>query len=262
MLDYVVCVRHDDERLKKNIGHNIEGYRSNVMQINREEMMEKLGCSFYTIENIETGRSFPNFEMLKRLTNVSNIPIYYFVMLDYELNVDYSYRELMSGYTEAEQIQILMYTQCEKYHMLYAYHEGMIQAMNSKEGVINYETIGYLIRFERIKRGLSPKELAEKIHCTEKSLNNIETGNGKVSFKMLLCICHVLHVPMDYFLISCLENKKNAINYMLVDIFENVNEKMKDYFRRFVSLLQYKIDIEKEAPKEEIKEKFGYKKIT
>lgn len=248
MVEYIV---HDinifnDEKIKKNIGHNIAKYRNNVLKAKREGLMEALECSFCTIVNIETGKSYPSFHTIKNLTKLYNLPIYYFTMIGYEMNLDYSYRKLISGYTSAEQIEMLMHTHCEKYNMLSLYDKKRIEEMSSMEGHINYETIGYLIRFERIKRGMSLKEFADKINYTEKSLNNIETGNGKVSFKMLLCICNILHIPMDYFLVGCLENKENAINYMLMDLFADTGTSEREFLIRFVKLLEYRLDKRKE----------------
>ena len=256
MVEYIV---HDiniynDEKIKKNIGHNIAKFRSDVLKRKREDFMEELECSFCTMVNIETGKSYPNFHTIKNLTKISNLPIYYFTMIGYEINLDFSYRKLISGYTDAEQIEILMHTQCEKYNMLSLYDKKMIEEMGSMEGNINYEAIGYLIRFERIKRRMSQREFADKINYTEKSLNNIETGNGKVSFKMLLCICNVLHVPMDYFLVGCLENKENAINYMLMDIFSNTKTNEREFLVRFVQLLEYRIDMNKKDASNNIKQ--------
>ena len=247
MVEYIV---HDtniynDEKIKKSIGHNIARFRNDVLKKKREDFMEELECSFCTMVNIETGKSYPNFHTIKNLTRLSNLPIYYFTMADYEINLDYSYRKLISGYTSAEQIQILMHTQCEKYNMWSFYDNNMVEEMGSMEGKVNYEVIGYLIRFERIKRKMSQREFADKINYTVKSLNNIETGNGKVSFKMLLCICNILHIPMDYFLVGCLENKDNSVNYMLMDTFSNTETKERDFLVRFVELLEYKIDMYK-----------------
>ena len=42
-----------DEINKKQIGNQIKQYREDVLQMSREKFGEKIGCRYYTLENVE-----------------------------------------------------------------------------------------------------------------------------------------------------------------------------------------------------------------
>lgn len=57
--------------------------------------------------------------------------------------------------------------------------------------------IGELIRSERIKRGWTQEDLAEKIHSTSKTIQRIETGKTKPRLSTWTALAIVLDLPPD-----------------------------------------------------------------
>lgn len=57
--------------------------------------------------------------------------------------------------------------------------------------------IGELIRSERIKRGWTQEDLAEKIHSTSKTIQRIETGKTKPRLSTRTALAVVLGIPSD-----------------------------------------------------------------
>ncbi|MDE7433528.1 MAG: helix-turn-helix domain-containing protein, partial [Lachnospiraceae bacterium] len=107
-----------------------------------------------------------------------------------------------------------------------------------------YETIGYLVRFEREKRGMSRKELADKLGFEEKSINNFEFGNSHISFKALNKICNIMQAPMDYFLVGYMENKSVAVDYLLMDLFKNTTHDERYFLEQFIRLMRYRLEMD------------------
>jgi transcriptional regulator with XRE-family HTH domain len=236
----------DDQANKKMIGENIMHLRKKELKMKREELTRAIDCSFYTLENIEHGRTFPKIDMIQKLATVMKQPIYTYVMKEYNLEINYEEKAIISQCSVEEQIQVLMYAEYEKYNILQLYNPDMIQAMCAKSETVNYKTIGYLIRFEREKRGMSIEKLAELLDCTKKSLQNIESANGNISFRLLLLLCNKLQIPIDYFMVGCLQEKSCAVNYLLVDLFRNITKGQQDYYQQLIRLLVYKVKVDKE----------------
>lgn len=235
----------EDNMFKKSIGNSIKKYREEILQITRERFGDKIGCKYYTLENVERGVSYPDINFIAELSNHCGRPIYSFIMNDYEIRVSYADRKLLGNYPAESQMDILMRTECEKYDILHMYDKIMIKKIFSKEKMMKNETIGYLVRFEREKRKMSKRELADKIGFEEKSINNFEFGNSHISFRALNKICNIMQVPMDYFLAGYLENKNVVIDYLLMDLFDKTNEKERYYLEEFIRLLKYRLEMDK-----------------
>lgn len=233
----------EDDIFKKEIGKSIKKYREEILQITRERFGDKIGCKFYTLENVERGVSYPDINFISGLSNHCGRPIYSFIMSDYEIRVSYADRKLLGSYPAETQLDILMHTECEKNDILYMYDKKMIRGIFNNEKRLRNETIGYLVRFEREKRKMSRGELAGKIGFEEKSINNFEFGNSRISFRALNKICNVMQVPMDYFLAGYLDNKNVVIDYLLMDLFKNTNEKERYFLEEFIRLLKYRIEM-------------------
>ena len=229
---------------KKKIGNSIKKYREEILQFTRERFADKIGCRYYTLENVERGVSYPDIEFITELSNSSGQPIYLFIMSGYEMEISCVDRNLLGNYPEEAQMNILLRAECEKYNILHMYDKKMITDIFSKEKRMKYETIGYLVRFEREKRGMSKKELADKLGFEEKSINNFEFGNSHISFRALNKICNIMQVPMDYFVAGYLESKSVAIDYLLMDLFGNTNQKERYFLEQFIRLLRYRLEMD------------------
>ena len=229
---------------KKEIGTRIKTYREEKLQYTRERFADFLNCKFYTLENVERGVSYPDIDFMVKLSNGSEQAIHSFIMKDYEMKIPNAERELLGDYPEETQMHILLRTECEKYNVLHMYDKSMIADIFDSETRMKYETIGYLVRFEREKRGMSRKELADKLGFEEKSINNFEFGNSHISFRALNQICHIMQAPMDYFVAGYLDNKRVAIDYLLMDLFENTNPNERDFLEQFIRLMRYRIEMD------------------
>ena len=67
---------------------------------------------------------------------------------------------------------------------------------------VNYASIGNRIRIARLEKGLTQAELSEAAGCSNNYMSHIETGQTKVSLKILLRISHALEYNIDYFLLD------------------------------------------------------------
>ena len=59
--------------------------------------------------------------------------------------------------------------------------------------------VGEKIAALRKERGLTQKQLAEKIYTSDKNLSKWETGKALPSLEFLLSLCAELNVPIDAF---------------------------------------------------------------
>ncbi|MDE7433416.1 MAG: helix-turn-helix domain-containing protein [Lachnospiraceae bacterium] len=234
----------EDYLCKKKIGSSLKKYREEILQITRERFGDLIGCKYYTLENIERGVSYPDINFMTEFSNRTGSPIYPFIMGGYEVEVPCADRELIGDYPEEVQMTILLRAECEKYNILHMYDKKMIAGIFDSETRMKYETIGYLVRFEREKRGMSKKELANLLGFEEKSIHNFEYGNSHISFRALNKICNIMRVPMDYFVAGYLENKGVVIDYLLMDLFGNTNPKERNFLEQFIRLLRYRVEMD------------------
>lgn len=65
---------------------------------------------------------------------------------------------------------------------------------------LEYDLIGKRVRSARLRKGYSQEMLAEKIDCSNNYISHIETGQTKVSLKILTQIAYATDKPLDYFL--------------------------------------------------------------
>lgn len=226
---------YDDVTCKKYLGKNIAKYRTEIIKIKREEFMQHLNCSYCTVENIESGKSYPSLATMKYLADFSNKPIYSYAM-KYSMNVDSRDKEFIQDCTTEEKIELLMRTEYEKYNLLDMFQMDRIREMAGNTDSMNYVLLGYLIQFERRKRKMGRARLAELLRCEKKSLGNIESGNSMISFQRLLCLCNIFEVPVDYFLVGYLKNKEHAIDYMVQDILDTEDRDEKEFLKKFLLL--------------------------
>lgn len=233
-----------DNIVKKIIGSSIKKYREETLKISRERFGDRIGCKYYTLENVERGVSYPDISFMTELSNNFKCPIYSFTMEGYEIQVSYMDRELLGNYPENAQMKILLRAECEKYDILHMYDKKMITGIFNKENRMTYETIGYLVRFEREKRKMSKRELADRLGFEEKSVKNFEFGNSHISFKALNKICNIMQVPMDYFLAGYLEDRNVVIDYLLMDLFNKTNEKERYFLEQFIRLMRYRLEMD------------------
>lgn len=88
---------------------------------------------------------------------------------------------------------------------------------------INYILLGKNIKKCRLSNHLSYRELSDLCNISVKTLRNVESANSKLSISNLISISNALNVSIDYLLMDSLENKSEAIHFMLANIYENLS---------------------------------------
>ena len=63
---------------------------------------------------------------------------------------------------------------------------------------VKYREFGLRVREARKNRGLTMRELAEKINITENFLARIESNNGRAGIGTVIMICNELKISMDF----------------------------------------------------------------
>lgn len=221
----------NDDLVKKGIGKRVLAYRKYSMNCSREQFTKVFDCGDSTLINVERGKCFPDLIFISKLANYSSKSVNSFVTgKDFAINVESEDMRLLERSNDKQKITILMKCLCEKNDMLHMYDRDIVNMIFDERDRFNTKVIGYLINFEREKRNISRKKLAEAINFLEKSLNNLEYGNSTVSFKALYHISEYMGVPLDFFLMGYLKDKKNIIDYLMSDLFSNTNE----YDKRFI----------------------------
>lgn len=113
---------------------------------------------------------------------------------------------------------------------------------------LDFDAIGKRVKKARLEKGYSQATLAEKLDCSNNYISHIETGQTKVSLKILAQISYVLGKPLDYFL---LDTPYVTTDYMLRGEFqgliEGCNRPTLQAVRRMMEIMvKYQRDMEKE----------------
>lgn len=74
-----------------------------------------------------------------------------------------------------------------------------MQSVSLKDKKRTYSSVGKRIRAARLAKGLSQKDLADKLDVNAKYLSRIENGHSGVSAKLLMSIGRIPGKGMDYF---------------------------------------------------------------
>lgn len=227
-------ITYRDENIKKEIGSKIKVYRKMKLGLSRDKFIEGITEKYASIENIETGRSYPDIEFMVRLSNKYHQPICSFIDTGFNETDSGELSFLLEDYSDDDKYRILQKLNIEKHHGL---REISIEEfVNTDSRDIYPVNMGKLIHNERIKRNITCANLAERIGISGKTLSNIEHGNSTMSMGTLYRLCSELSLPLDYLLVDRLEDKSVAINYLLSDIFRDVNEHERKFLEKYIRL--------------------------
>ena len=233
--------RENDELCKKTIGMDLKNFRLEKLGMNRETFSRRIDYSFCTITNVENGKYYPGIDLLTRISKQGDVPLYYLLNQECRLRPKYEDYLLFQGLKEDEIVRILMRLMCEKNDLLSLYDAGMIQELCVNKEYPNPDHVGYLIRLERIKRKVTVRNLSECMGITEKKVKDMEKGNASLPLKKLYFISLLLGVPIDFFLMECIESKRHVIHYLLSDVFGGLNEREREFYVRYIDVLKYKL---------------------
>jgi len=79
---------------------------------------------------------------------------------------------------------------------------------------VKYRELGLRVREARKNRGLTMRELAEKVNITENFLARIESNNGRAGIGTIIMICNELKISMDFlFKDSLFEVESETFNF-------------------------------------------------
>lgn len=221
--------------MQEYISEKVVMYRKKSNAKSRIGYSYKIGCRDAMLKNIESGKSFPNFEFIRGICEAENIHAHMLVNKNYVLQLRVEDRSVLNQYSDKTQIKVLMKCRAEKYNILYVYNDKIIEKMCEHNDRINYNVVGYLMRFERLIRKESEEKVTQLVgYSKRESLGSVESGNNKVSFEKLNRLCDEWNIPIDYFMVGYLNNYEVAIQYMTEDLFRNLNKKDREYFVRLI----------------------------
>ena len=232
----------DDVLCKKDIGMKIKDFRCGNLFLNRDTLSRKMEYSFCTIANVETGKYYPKLEMVTRLVNVSKMPLYFVLQQPCRIRVDYNDLRAFEKCTENQRVRILMRLLCEKCGQLQLYDEKIMDDICHTKPHINPDNLGYLLMFERKRRGIGRSKLAKWLGVEEKKIGDMEKGNASVPFKKIYFISCLFEVPVDFFIMECLQSKQYIVNYLLTEVFLDADEKSHEFYRRYIETFRYKYE--------------------
>ncbi|MBQ3665774.1 MAG: helix-turn-helix domain-containing protein [Lachnospiraceae bacterium] len=235
----------DDKLCRKNIGMKIKDFRQEKMMVNRDMLSRKIDYSFCTLTNVEIGRYYPKFDLLARLTKYGNYPIYFVLNQKCHIEPKYDDIRLLMDFSDEQKVKILLRLMCERNHLIHLYNEKIIDDICLTRETVNKDHVGYLIMLERVKQGISQKTLAEQLGVKVKKIKDIENGNSSIPFKKIYFISFLLNVPIDYFLMDCIESKQYIVNYLLTEVFDGLDDEERDFYIKYIELFRYKIQKKK-----------------
>ncbi|HIU69218.1 MAG TPA: helix-turn-helix transcriptional regulator [Candidatus Scubalenecus merdavium] len=100
------------------------------------------------------------------------------------------------------------------------------------------ETTGRFIKEMRVKAGMTQKELADKLNCTDKAVSRWETGKGFPDVSYLIDLAAALDVNVNELLLGRKiesENEKQINDALLVDTIAGTGKKI--YRQKIIVLL-------------------------
>lgn len=232
----------DDVLCKKDIGVKIKDFRCGNMFINRDTLSRKMNYSFCTIANVETGKHYPKLDMVSKLVNISGKPLYFVLRQNCSIRADYFDFNKFEKCTDNQKVKILMRLLCEKCNRIWLYDEAVIDDLCNTKAGNNIDNLGYLVMFERERRGISRDTLGKWMGVKGKKIRDIEKGNASIPFKKIYFISCLFNAPVDFFIMESLKSKRYVINYLITEVFDRADEKSNEFYRRYIDTFKYKYE--------------------
>lgn len=104
---------------------------------------------------------------------------------------------------------------------------------------MNSDKTGEFIKYIRNEKGMTQKQLAEKLNCTDKAVSRWETGKGMPDVSYLLDLSDILEVSVNEILLGeriAKEEETKFSNEILVDTISQSNKKISK-LNIFISVL-------------------------
>ena len=99
--------------------------------------------------------------------------------------------------------------------------------METVEANIDFKSIGERLREERLKKGMSQEDLAEKLDVAVAYLSRVERGGTTINLTRLGQISLILDVPLERFVTGIIKEDKNYLEEDFYEIFKQCSQDKK-----------------------------------
>ncbi len=99
--------------------------------------------------------------------------------------------------------------------------------METVEANIDFKLIGERLREERLKKGMSQEDLAEKLDVAVAYLSRVERGGTTINLTRLGQISLILDVPLERFVTGIIKEDKNYLEEDFYEIFKQCSQDKK-----------------------------------
>ena len=99
--------------------------------------------------------------------------------------------------------------------------------METVEANIDFKLIGERLREERLKKGMSQEDLAEKLDVAVGYLSRVERGGTTINLTRLGQISLILDVPLERFVTGIIKEDKNYLEEDFYEIFKQCSQDKK-----------------------------------
>ena len=99
--------------------------------------------------------------------------------------------------------------------------------METVEANIDFKLIGERLREERLKKGMSQEDLAEKLDVAVAYLSRVERGGTTINLTRLGQISLILDVPLERFVTGIIKEDKNYLKEDFYEIFKQCSQDKK-----------------------------------
>lgn len=154
--------------IDNTIGKKIKQYRKSI-NMSRDELANKIGCSVYAVAKYEQGQRKPSLDMIKKISTALSIPINRLIIDESDLDTS------TNNYTNLKELDLVVKT------------------------FDNYSAklIGNNINKFRNINNISLKELSEKINCSENEIINYENGTKMPRIEILKKIALATYTKIE-----------------------------------------------------------------
>jgi len=207
----------NNRKIFKNISDSIRNTRLDN-NLSHKEIGDIFDISQSHIRNIESGTANISLNTLIKYANTFNLDINSITHQNIQTNnLHKDIKESFKNSSKINDIKIL--------ELLYFFRHFSKMEYNTNDNNINYPSLSKRIRKIRKHLSLSKDKLSSLLNISKKSFENIENSNANPSLKTLLEFSNFTGIPLDILLLDSIKNKDHAINFLIDNIFSDLNQK-------------------------------------
>ncbi len=99
--------------------------------------------------------------------------------------------------------------------------------METEEANIDFKLIGERLREERLKKGMSQEELAEKLDVAVGYLSRVERGGTTINLRRLGQVSIILDIPLERLVTGIVKEDKRYLEEDFYEIFKQCSKEKK-----------------------------------